>query len=196
MFESIEALRSNIVSKGNVDTRYASRMLHRIPDMPTVPDRARYLVEKSRDKVVLDIGSTGPISQSIRQVAKKYYGIDRVPGEERIVVDLDHRPDQMPKLDDVEVVIASEVLEHLSNPGYFLMALKEHYPDRTVYITVPNAGAYHVRDGCENVNAEHVCWYSAHTLKTLLERYGYRIQEARWYHGEPYKAEGIIMVVK
>jgi hypothetical protein len=169
-------------------------MYQPIPDLPTVKDRKRYLIEKSRDKIVLDIGCTGDISKAIKLVAKKYYGIDKVATDDVVAVELDHRPDLMPKYEDVEVIICSEVLEHLSNPGYFLLALKENYPGKTIYLTVPNAGAYLVRDDCEVVNSEHVCWYSYATLKSLLTRYEFNIIESRWYNGPEYKAEGIIMV--
>lgn len=193
-FASVSALRDAITGKASPE--YVDKMHHAIPELPTVKDRAAYLVEKGRDKVVLDIGCTGPISARIRLAAKGYYGFDKAAADGIEAVELDHRPDLMPVHEDVEVVICSEFLEHLSNPGYFLLALKERYPGRTVYFTVPNAGAYYVKDNCEIVNGDHVCWYSYQTLKTLLTRYGYEISEARWYNGPPYKAEGIIMVAK
>jgi len=191
-FTSVADLRNAITSK--IDPVYAAKMLQPIPDMPTVKDRKRYLVEKSRDKIVLDIGCTGPISKLIKQFAKKYYGIDKTSAENIEAVELDHRPDLMPKYEDVEVIICAETLEHLSNPGYFLLALKDKYPGKTIYITVPNAGSYQVTDDCEVINKEHVCWYSYSTIKSLLTRYDFNIIESRWYNGPEYKAEGLIMV--
>jgi 2-polyprenyl-3-methyl-5-hydroxy-6-metoxy-1,4-benzoquinol methylase len=171
-------------------------MHHRVPDLPTVKDRSAYLVEKAKDKIVLDIGCTGKISEAIRKAAKEYHGFDRVAGEGIDSLELDHRPDLMPVYESVELIICSEFLEHLANPGYFLLALKERYPGKIAYFTVPNAGAYTVHDGCEIVNVEHVAWYSYQTLKTLLTRYNYEILASRWYHGPPFKAEGIIMEVR
>ena len=194
-FESITALRDHPGSGGRHGPEYAAKMLHAVPDLPTVPDRARYLVEKAKGKVVLDIGCGGPISAAIRQAAKTYYGIDRVAGPDRVVMDVDHAPHEMPVYADVELIIASELLEHLGNPGYFLGMLREKYPTVPLYITVPQAGAYQVQNDCEIVNREHVAWYSYTTLKTLLGRYGYAIREARWYNGEPHKAEGLIVLV-
>ncbi len=192
-YATIEELRQSIVDP--ISKAYKDRMFQPIPNLPTVKDRSAYLVEKAKDKVVLDVGCTGDISKKIKTVAKGYYGIDKVPGDWEIV-DLDHKPHEIPKHADVDTVICSEVLEHLANPGFFLMALKQFYPGRTLYFTVPNAGAYMVKEGCEVVNAEHVCWYSYATLKTLLTRYKYEIVESRWYNGDPYKAEGLIMVAK
>lgn len=195
-FTSVSELRDSIMSRGNLSPEYVEKMFHQVPDIPTVKDRAAYLVEKAKDKVVLDIGCTGLISEAIRKSAKLYYGLDKVQANGNDVLDIDHRPDQMPVHDDVEIIIASEILEHLANPGYFLLALRKLYPGRTVYITVPNAGAYTVRNNCEIVNKDHVSWYSYQTLKQLLTRYEYTIKEARWCNGPPYKAEGIIMVVE
>ena len=192
-YERVSALRDRIVGHGQNGGAYAEKMYHKVPEMPTVKDRGRYLVEKAKGKVVLDIGCTGLISAAIKASAKKYYGIDKAEADGVQGVDLNHRPDQMARYDDVELVICSEVLEHISNPGYFLMALKDKYPAQQKIITVPNAGAYTVREGVEIVNAEHVCWYSYQTLKALLDRYGYTIELARWYNGEPYKAEGLIV---
>jgi hypothetical protein len=50
--------------------------------------------------------------------------------------------------------------------------------------------------GTENVNVDHVAWYSWRTLKTLLDRYGYPIREFYWYKGRPRFAEGIIVVTE
>ena len=194
-FKSIDDLRRSIEAPGHANPDYAKKMIHQVPELPTVKDRAAYLIAKAKDRVVLDIGCTGPISLAIRKAAKGYYGIDKVAADGIEAVELDHRPDLMPVHEDVDLVIASEVLEHLSNPGYFLLALQKLYCGVETYITVPNAGAYSVKDGCELVNAEHVCWYSYQTLKALLTRYEFKIEESRWFNGPPFKAEGIIMRV-
>lgn len=193
-FDNVAALRDSIVSRQNGE--YVKKMHHQIPDLPTVKDRAAYLLHKAKGKVVLDIGCTGKISAAIREVSKQYYGIDKEDGDSITGVDLNHLPHQMPVHGDVELVICSEVLEHLSNPGLFLIALKSKYKEQPKIFTVPNAGAYRVVEGHEIVNGEHVCWYSYQTLKCLFERYDYRIEAARWYNGEPYKAEGLIMVTQ
>jgi hypothetical protein len=195
-FASIAELRDSIVSAGHLDQNYAQRMIHEVPALPVVKDRATWLAQKTAGKVVLDIGCTGPISESIKKGARTYYGVDcvAVPGCE--VLDIDHRPDQLPKYDDVELIVVAEVLEHLANPGYFLLALSEKYPSRELCITVPHAGGYSTYNGSEVVNAEHVAWYSYTTVKTLLKRYGYAIKEAAWYNGQPHKAEGLLFVAE
>ena len=194
-FASVAELRDSIVSSGNLDAAWAAKMLHKVPEMQSVKDRAAFLVELAKDKVVLDIGCTGAISKQIKLAAKTYYGVDKVAGDGVEVVDIDHRPDKMPLHEDVEQIICSEVLEHLANPGYFLLALKKLYAGKEVCITVPNAGAYGVRGDCEIVHGDHVCWYSYTTLCALLTRYGLKASECQWYNGPPHKAEGLIMKV-
>ena len=190
------ALRDRIIAGGHLGAEYAEKMFHKVPDLPTVKDRAAYLVAKAKDRVVLDIGCTGAISKAIRAAVKTYYGIDSVEGAGWVQVDVDHAPHEMPVYADVELIFASEILEHLANPGYFLAMLRDKYPTVPVYITVPNAGAYQVRNNCEVVNRDHVAWYSYTTLHTLLTRYGYQIEQARWYNGQPHTAEGLIVLVK
>jgi 2-polyprenyl-3-methyl-5-hydroxy-6-metoxy-1,4-benzoquinol methylase len=191
---TVSELRDSIVSAGSLPPEYVAAMLHKVPVMQQVKNRAAFLVERTKGLVVLDIGCTGPISQQIKAGAKKYYGVDQKPGD-WTVCDIDHGPHEMPKFEDVEIVVASEVLEHLANPGFFLFALKGLY-SCPVYITVPNAGAFQMRDDREMVNKDHVAWYSYTTLATLLKRYGYTILEGAWYHGPPYKAEGLILKVQ
>src|SRR3990167_7273740 len=106
VINNISELRDSIIGKSQYPPEYLEKMVHKIPELPLVKDRAAYLVEKSKDKVVLDIGCTRPISKAIKTVAKKYYGVDNRDGDWE-VCDIDHRPDQLPKHDDVKVVIDS-----------------------------------------------------------------------------------------
>jgi hypothetical protein len=48
----------------------------------------------------------------------------------------------------------------------------------------------------ENVNIDHVAWYSPRTLRTLLERARWNITEFAWYGGDPGVAEGLIAVAE
>lgn len=171
---------------------YTRRMLHLVPDLEVLKERQPYLADKAKGRIVLDIGCTGPLARSIKADAAKYYGIDKEKGE-WTVLDLDEEPQKLPKFDDVNLVMASEVLEHLCNPGNFLRYLSSTYPKIETYFTVPNVGAYQIVDGCEMVNQDHVAWYSYTTICTLLDKYGYKIEEAFWYNGKPHKAEGLLL---
>ena len=181
-------------------TAYKAKMLHAVPDAP-VMDRAEYILQLCADKIVMDIGCTGELHHGIEQVAAKCYGMDIVecPDVANFYqVDIDHT-DSLPMPEDVQLVVAGEVLEHLSNAGHFLDML--HAYDCDVIITTPNAfseaGRYSLlKSQIENVNVEHVAWYSWHTLKVLVERHGFEIVEWLWYNGKPLTAEGLIFRIR
>lgn len=192
---TVEELRQQILAPAGRSPEWVKKMLQPVADWPTVNNRHAYLVEKTRGQHVLDLGCTGLISAQIKTTAASYHGIDASAGD-WIVHDLDG-PDPHPVIfPDVTLIVMSELLEHLSNPGRCLDAVKAAYPGRKVYVTVPQAGAYTVIDSCESVNGQHVAYYSMTTLTTLLTRHGFTIEEMRWYHGEPHKAEGIIAVAR
>ena len=195
-FKTIGALRDSLLAGGNFPASYVERMLHPVPDLPVVKDRQAWLVEHSKGRVVLDIGCTGDVSKAIKESAKAWYPVDCVSIDGSEPIDVDHRPDLIPVHADVDLVICAEILEHLANPGYFLMALKEKYPVTEFIITVPHASCYNLINGCENVNGDHVAYYSYTTLKTLLRRYGMEITEARLYNVSGNKAEGLIVRAK
>lgn len=174
---------------------WTAKMLHPVPALPVVKDRAAYLIGKAKGEVVLDLGCSGPISAAIQPVARGYYGVDKAPGD-WAVVDLDVSPEHLPQHMDVTLVLASELLEHLANPGWCLAALRAKYAPVPLLLTVPHAGAFQMRGDQEVVNRDHVAWYSYTTLKTLLERCGYGIEQARWYNGIPHRAEGLIVLAR
>src|SRR3990167_3671198 len=102
---------------------YKAKMLHAVPDAP-VMDRAEYILQLCVGKIVMDIGCTGELHHGIEQAARKVYGMDVVncPDVEYFYqVDIDNiERDDFPVPSDVELVVAGEVIEHLSNAGHFL----------------------------------------------------------------------------
>lgn len=182
-----------------LEDEYIARMMHPIPRRDVV-SRERYILDACQGKVTLDIGASGPMSAAIGKVAKEYYGIDviDIPGLDHLYqMDIDNT-DEMPEIPGVEIVIAGEVLEHLSNAGHFLDLL--HAYGCPVILTTPNAfsetGYKHVsRRSVENVNPEHVAYYSYRTLKTLVERHGWMVLDWHWYNGKPGTAEGLIFIL-
>lgn len=179
-------------------SEYVAKQMHRLPDFPVV-DRERFILERVKDKVVLDVGASGRMHDNIVAGAKKCYGIDREDSKDVIGVDLDSLSDTfgLPWFGDVNLVVCGEVIEHLANPGNFLKHLRYAYKCPVIF-TVPNAASailqQTLRRGVECVNVDHKCWYSWRTMKTLLEKYDYSIKECYWYNGQPYFAEGLIFV--
>lgn len=200
-FATIDALRESLAMPAakTHSPEYVAKMLHEVPEADVV-DRAAFIMERCRGHVVLDIGASGLLHDQIKSVAKKVYGIDREDGDDIAGIDLSHYATRLPKYQDVTRVVCGEVLEHLSNPGIFLEKLRLVYGGTPTIVTVPNAfsraGHRRLLDGVENVNIDHVAWYSHRTLKTLLSRYGYEIKEFYWYNGEPLTAEGLVVVTE
>lgn len=80
-----------------------------------------------------------------------------------------------------EVIVAGDVIEHMSNPGRFLDNCRRHLePGGSLVITTPNAKWPTV---FLRPNPTHALWHDRHTLRHLLERHGYRVTELRTYCG-------------
>ncbi|MBK9063697.1 MAG: class I SAM-dependent methyltransferase [Acidobacteria bacterium] len=90
-----------------------------------------------------------------------------------------------------DVVLAGEILEHLSNPGLFLRGVRRFLaPDGRLVLTTVNAycgvrfAQYFFRGrggAAEPVHPDHVAYYSYRTLTHLLEREGYVVESFRFY---------------
>lgn len=80
-----------------------------------------------------------------------------------------------------DVVFAGELIEHLGNLEGFFDSCKRHMKsDSKLIITTPNCfgirySLWHLL-GRRFVNPEHTCWFDRHTIKQLLNRYGFRIE--------------------
>lgn len=182
--KTLDQLHQELYQYRNHDASYHDRMVHDIPDAEVI-ERKTFILKKCVDRVVLDIGCFGPLHDEIKTIAKTAYGIDhKVLKNDPLFFELEITKAPLPELKDVEIVVCGEVVEHLSNPGLFLEELKQKYPCEKLF-SVPNAfGSFHVnwtRKGQENVNDDHVAYYSYKTFTTLLKRYGYKITEFYWY---------------
>lgn len=82
-------------------------------------------------------------------------------------------------VDTFDVVVAGEIIEHLSNPGKMLTRIKEVLrPEGQLVITTPNAFAIkpfvHAIFRRRDVNSDlHTLLFTFKTLSTLLERHGF-----------------------
>lgn len=202
-FATIDDLRESLAGpayKGR-DPAYVERMMHDVPDAPVI-DRAAFILTRCAGKSVLHVGASGPLHEAILKVGKEVVGIDREGnGKEVLGCDLDDVKGTLPFITGVEVVVCGEVIEHLGNPLHFLKRLRGDYPNVPVIVTVPNAfseaGRKHMENDLENVNIDHTAWYSYRTLKTLVERAGYKVAEFYWYApGRPMFCEGLVFVLE
>jgi hypothetical protein len=201
-YASIDELRSQLGAHRSTDSQlaYAQKMMHAVPEAPVV-DREKTILEHCTGKRVLEFGASGPLHEALTKVASALLGVDRERADGVIAFDLDDvSQDGLPVLPDPDVIVCGEILEHLSNPGWFLTRLRRQYRGILTIVTVPNAfsaiTAKHLARGFENVNVDHVCWYSVRTLTTLLTRAGYTDLDFAWYRGQPLTAEGLMVVTK
>ena len=90
-----------------------------------------------------------------------------------------------------DVIIAGEMIEHLNNPGKFLNGIQRFMsPESKLVITTVNAYcgmrffiyALRGKGGInEPVHPDHVSYYSYSTLRLLLERHGFEVEDFYFY---------------
>jgi len=87
-----------------------------------------------------------------------------------------------------DVIIASELIEHLSNPGRFLDACTRHLSTTgKLVLTTPNCfnffsitGKFMHRE--PYVSADHTCYFNEPTLRTLLRKHELGIASVDYIH--------------
>ncbi|MEP7147996.1 MAG: methyltransferase domain-containing protein [Acidobacteriota bacterium] len=90
-----------------------------------------------------------------------------------------------------DVIIAGEMIEHLNNPGLFLNGIKR-FMDRHTRLVITTINAYSgmrffvyglrgQRGSLEPVHPDHVAYYSYSTLKLLLQRHGFDVENFMFY---------------
>lgn len=183
--------------------------LHKFPEVKTELGRVNYILEKCTNKKVLHLGCVDEgltieriknkslLHLQLRKIAKEVWGVDiseagirtleRQGISNLIVGDIEHI-DQISELQkhSFDVILLTEVLEHLNNPGLFLEGVKGLFNQSTVMIiTVPNGlrftGLGHALRGYEFVHPDHNYWFSYRTLYALLKKNNYQIEDLRVY---------------
>jgi SAM-dependent methyltransferase len=87
-----------------------------------------------------------------------------------------------------DTIVASELIEHLSNPGMFLDSCKKYLkPGGMLILTTPNcfnlfniAGKLSRKEPV--TNADHTCYYNSVTLIHLLEKNGWVAKEVAYVY--------------
>lgn len=207
-FATIDDLRSQLGGSDRLTPEYRAKMLHPFPKAETVK-RNDFIVAQCKGKHVLEFGASGKLHDQIVAVSAWVAGVDREDGPGIVGIDLDDvqlidlpvaRRWTGERWYDPDLIVCGEVLEHLSNPGWFLTRLKRQWPGVPVIISVPNAfsciQSKWIPQGYENVNRDHVAWYSPKTLSVLLERVGYVSGGLFYYNGDGPTAEGLIVVTE
>lgn len=85
--------------------------------------------------------------------------------------------------ENINVIFAGDVIEHLSNPGNFLDSCARNLKTGgRIIITTPNAfNLFNLVEKLTKdeptVNAEHTCYYNKKTIRELISRYPFDITE-------------------
>jgi 2-polyprenyl-3-methyl-5-hydroxy-6-metoxy-1,4-benzoquinol methylase len=79
-----------------------------------------------------------------------------------------------------DVIVAGEIIEHLSNPGAFLDRAYEHLTtDGRLIVTTPYPWSFVCFAGTLfnklSINEEHACWFDPVTLTQLLNRHRFAV---------------------
>jgi SAM-dependent methyltransferase len=182
--------------------------MQRLPRRGPV-DREAALIAASRGKRVVHIGFADEpflapklaqgrwLHARLADVASSLVGIDlsgegvrwaRAQGYETYVADA-QSPAALEALgiEPADVVVAGEIIEHLDAPGPFLRAVRTLTgPRGLLVVTTPNAYK-HVNFfvpilGSELVHPDHTAWHSPSTLRRLLDRNGWTIEDMAYYY--------------
>ena len=171
--------------------------------MAGLVDRIQSIRALCDGKRVLDMGCCnhadfdrlsegGFLHAEIAKVAGELIGLDNDAaavqqmkdlGFNALLGDAEHIPTSQLGLFDV--VVAGELIEHLSNPGLFLDGARASLkPEGLLAATVPNAWSFSrikqlykgIDDG-DWTHSQHTCWYSKATIRTLFERHRFEVIE-------------------
>jgi SAM-dependent methyltransferase len=140
------------------------------------------------------------LHNEIESVASELYGFDfdqkgidvllNSGGKNLFLADLE-KLEEVPLDETFDVIIAGEMIEHLSNPGLFLKGIQRFMSARTnLIITTINAYSamrfmiYGLRGrggAIEPVHPDHVAYYSYKTLSLAIERENLQVREFLFY---------------
>ena len=170
---------------------------------PVVNDRVSYLKQLAANLEVLDVGCTGKkadgripdvattLHQALKPVCKSLVGIDNdasgiktMEREGFKVICCDITLMNLQRTFDV--IIAGEIIEHLSNPGVALKTLGKHLNKAgRLVLTTCNPFYYRqqskiMRKGHIQVHPEHTAWYDPLTMSVLLNNSGFTVIKGAW----------------
>jgi SAM-dependent methyltransferase len=181
-------------------------------DRYSLVDRREYILRRCKGKRILHLGCTNHpytaeslqanalLHADLSKVASSIVGVDsdlagiqkltELGFENLLLGDLED-PSTINLKDTFDIIIAGEVIEHLTNPGKFIVGLSRFMtPESEILLTTVNAYsvmrftqyALRGRGGqTEPVHPDHVAYYSIATLTKLFEKCGLTVIESAFY---------------
>ena len=197
------------IEKSHMKRQIINPHLFEIPKVKIVIGRTDFILEKCKRKKVLHLGcvdegltveriNTGSLMHiQIMKISREVLGIDKSKegirllqneGINNIILgDVEHL-DSIKELQGeiFDIILATEIIEHLNNPGLFLQSAKTLFSQNTdMILTTPNAFRFtefgYNFKGYEFVHPDHNYWFSWKTLSSLLIKNGYVINEILTY---------------
>ncbi len=162
--------------------------------------KIKFVTERCHGKNVLDVGCVQHdpsfatnkhwLHKAIHAVASDLIGLDIDSKGVRVLQEqgynLVHGDAQDFFLDRTfDVIVAGDLIEHLSNYGKFLECCVQHMTNESqLIICTPNPWHWHkiARAFWHDVpvNGEHTCWMCPTTLAQLSRRFGLKVTEVRY----------------
>lgn len=168
-------------------------------------EKDRFLLDVCRGKRVLDVGCINHTLEAARLADWRHAQLKTVAN---VLVGLDYAKDAVAQLNlegwrivaadcqcfDIreefpggfDVVLASEVIEHLVDPGSFLRSAARHLsPGGRIVLTTPNATGFGffleiLAWGEERINDDHTMTFSRKNMATLVGKSGLQIEQFHW----------------
>lgn len=175
--------------------------------------KSAFVLDSCAGAKVLDVGcldhsgakaiAAGPnwLHAQVRDVARSLIGLDFVAKDVEMMNQLGYsiivgNAEEFQLNEQFEVVLAADVVEHLSNLGLFLERAREHLVERgRLVLTTPNPFAlghfaHALIRGEIAVNDEHTVWLDPLVLFELLGRHGFVVQTFKWLTADKVSAGG------
>lgn len=172
-------------------------------DAQEVIDKNNLIVSLCQGRKVLDIGCIDHSCETVNElgenwlhkrikgVARELVGLDILTGDiqqlRRAGYDIREENAENFSLDDqYDVIIAGDLIEHLSNIGLFLESVTKHmYNDSLLVVTTPNPFSFEqtmkaVFNNKIGVHGQHTVWLSPHVCWELFTRASLKIVGFYW----------------
>lgn len=169
----------------------------------TVVEKNAYIVERCKGRRVLDLGCIDHshttalalgdqwLHRQIKAVASHLTGLDILPidAAELNRLGYDIRTGDAERFDlgeTYDVIVAGDLIEHLSNIGLFLRCVKRHMHTESIFIfSTPNPfnieqALAAVLSNTIHVHPQHAAWLNPHVCWELTQREGLAVQEFQW----------------
>lgn len=177
--------------------------MRRVRRRSTPRDKGDFVVELCRERSVLDIGCIDHTVETARGLGDRWLH-GRIAAAAREAIGLDREAAAAAELTTAgyaieigdaqqfqlgrtfDVIVAGDVIEHLSNVGGFLDSARSHMTTASLLVvTTPNPfnvdQALRILQGLDvGVNPQHVSWIDPIVMYQLLERHGLVVTDFSW----------------